>query len=172
MNARLLIVVMALALGGPALAAEPAAKTTPVAATSAPEQQIQYGTARQAGTVTNANITESSGIAASWVNTGMFWTHNDSGAGPMLYLIDGQGKTVISLPVKGAGAGDWEDLASFKQGKMSYLLIGDFGDNKAERQNCRLYLLEEPQVGAECARRHDERAARIFGRIGWFFRRS
>lgn len=159
MKTRLLIVVMSLALGCPALAAEPAApqkpaqKTPTVAAKSAPEQQIQYGDARQAGTLTEATITESSGIAASWVNAGMFWTHNDSGAGAILYLIDGQGKTVISLPVKGASAGDWEDIASFRQGNKAYLLIGDFGDNKAERQNCSLYLLEEPQVGPAVAAR-------------------
>src|SRR5262249_9269918 len=59
----------------------------------------------------NQSIRESSGIAASRRNAGVFWTHNDSGDGPFIYAFDRQGKHRGVWRVAGAGAVDWEDMA-------------------------------------------------------------
>ena len=48
--------------------------------------EVDRGT--QSGQLAAPQIVESSGVAASRLSRGMFWTHNDSGDGPLLFLID------------------------------------------------------------------------------------
>ena len=47
---------------------------------------------------------------------------------------------------------DWEDMAAFRRDGKSYLLIGDIGDNKANRetikQPLKLLLVQEPDAGS------------------------
>ena len=38
--------------------------------------------------ISDPRITESSGLAASKLHPGVYWTHNDSGDGPYVYAID------------------------------------------------------------------------------------
>lgn len=99
-----------------------------------------------AGTLEAPGINESSGVAASRINRGMFWTHNDSGDGPNLYLIDTRGKHRATWRVKGAGAVDWEDICSFRLGEKVMLAIADTGDNDRRRKYVSLYLVEEPSL--------------------------
>jgi len=108
--------------------------------------QIQYGEPRQLAVLADRNINESSGLARSFLNQGAFWTHNDSGDVPRVFLIDQQGQTLATLLVEGAEAIDWEDMASFRHGDNSYLLIADVGDNDAEREVCTLYTVAEPKI--------------------------
>ena len=56
-------------------------------------------------------VRESSGIAASRRNAGLYWTHNDSGDGPFLYAFDRAGTKRGVWRVAGAKSDDWEDLA-------------------------------------------------------------
>jgi hypothetical protein len=112
---------------------------------SAP-RRIKYGKPDQIGVVADPRINESSGLARSIQNPGAFWTHNDSGGGPRLFLIDGAGKTLAVVSVEGASAVDWEDMASFRRGERGYLLIGDIGDNAVERKTYTLYLVPEPRI--------------------------
>jgi hypothetical protein len=96
----------------------------------------------------NQSIKESSGIAASRRNTGVFWTHNDSGDGPFIYAFDRQGKHRGVWRVTGAKAIDWEDMA-IGPGPVrgrSYLYIGDIGDNSKKRDQITVYRVAEPQV--------------------------
>src|ERR1051325_7918903 len=85
----------------------------------------------QIATLENQAINESSGIAASRRNQGLFWTHNDSGDDAFLYAIDRQGKHRGTWRVKGARAQDWEDIAVWKDAKSgtSYIYVGDIGNN-------------------------------------------
>ena len=53
-------------------------------------------------------------MPASRLHPGMLWTHNDSGDGGRLYLIDETGATRGSWVVPEATAFDWEDMASFE----------------------------------------------------------
>jgi len=51
-----------------------------------------YGAPVHLVNLENQSIKESSGIAASRRNAGIFWTHNDSGDGPFIYAFDRQEK--------------------------------------------------------------------------------
>jgi len=98
-------------------------------------------------------LDESSGIVASRRNPGLFWTHNDSGGGPLVYAFDRAGRRRGTFRVEGARAQDWEDIAAGPgpaQGQ-SYLYAGDIGDNDAERESVIVYRFPEPEVTAEAA---------------------
>jgi len=113
----------------------------------APER-IEYAEPRQIGVIADPAINESSGMARSIENEGAFWTHNDSGDRPRVFLIDRDGNTLATVGIEGARAYDWEDMASFKRGGESFLLIGDVGDNSARRREYTLYLIPEPKIAA------------------------
>ncbi|HZF38345.1 MAG TPA: hypothetical protein VE715_05960 [Blastocatellia bacterium] len=107
-----------------------------------------YGAPVHLVNLENQSIKESSGIAASRRNTGIFWTHNDSGDGPFIYAFDRQGKHRGVWRVAGAGAVDWEDMAIGPgpiRGK-SYLYIGDIGDNSKKRNQITVYRVSEPRI--------------------------
>lgn len=89
------------------------------------------------------NIVESSGLAASRVTPGVFWTHNDSGNPPRLFAFDEEGKHLGTSKVTGADLVDWEDMASFMLDDEPCLLVADVGDNERRRGKYQLYLFEE-----------------------------
>jgi hypothetical protein len=107
------------------------------------------GTARLLANLNDRRIAESSGLAASRTNTGVLWTHNDSGDGPYLFAIDRQGRTLARFTVNGAKNKDWEDIAvgPGRDGRPA-LYIGDIGDNSEDRDNLIVYRIPEPLVGA------------------------
>ena len=87
---------------------------------------------------------ESSGLAASRRDSGILWTHNDSGGQPVLYAIEATGARRGDLRIADLLNRDWEDLASFTLDGRSYLLIADVGDNASRRNDCALYIVAEP----------------------------
>jgi hypothetical protein len=93
-------------------------------------------------------IHESSGVAVSRAHAGIFWTHNDSGD-PLLYAVDGEGRTAGRVRVTGARVEDWEDvaLAPCPSGG-DCLYVADIGDNDAERPSVTVYRVPEPAPGA------------------------
>src|SRR3954454_20418778 len=94
---------------------------------------LTYGSPVTITTVKDKSISESSGLAASRLTPGAYWTHNDSGDGPFIYAFDTRGDSLGIFRVVGAQARDWEDMASgpgSERGK-SYLYIGDIGDNNS-----------------------------------------
>lgn len=99
----------------------------------------------------DSNIDESSGIAASRLNAGVYWTHNDSGDGPFIYAFDGGGRSKGVWRVTGAQALDWEDIATGPgpAGGTSYIYIGDMGDNDREGKVITVYRVAEPPVESQ-----------------------
>ncbi len=83
------------------------------------------------GVVQSPAIAEASGIAASKALPGHFWTHNDSGNKPEVYLLDNKGQLVSTVHLEGVFNRDWEDIAEgigpvpHKQ----YVYVGDIGNN-------------------------------------------
>jgi hypothetical protein len=77
---------------------------------------------------------------------GKYWTHNDSGDGPFLYLIDEQGELFGVWRVAGAQAIDWEDISigAGPEVGRNYLYIGDIGDNDSIRKEIVVYRVAEP----------------------------
>ena len=124
-----------------------------LACSAAAEPQTPRAEVRIAGKLQDPRITESSGLAASRINPGVYWTHNDSGNGPDLFAIDGTGKSLGRWTVPGARNIDWEDLA-IGRGRSGIwsLYIGDIGDNGRNRTSIVIYRVEEPKLqgGAPC----------------------
>ncbi|MFN3702316.1 hypothetical protein [Thermomonas sp.] len=102
--------------------------------------------ARLAGLVTSAELDEISGLAASRVHDDVLWVHNDSGNPARLYAISRRGRLLARYDIRGARNIDWEDLASFSQGRHHYLLLADTGDNGGQRRDFALHVFEEPAV--------------------------
>lgn len=77
--------------------------------------------------LTDPRIKESSGLAASRLHPGVYWTHNDSGDGPYVYAVDSAtGKTVAKVTMRGIHARDVEAISLGPDGD---LYVGDIGDN-------------------------------------------
>jgi hypothetical protein len=104
-----------------------------------------YGPPTQLTLLKDKSVKESSGIAASTA-PGVYWTHNDSGDGPFIYAFDTRGNSRGVWRVTGATATDWEDIAAGPGPKpgVSYLYIGDIGDNQSKRAEIVVYRQPEP----------------------------
>jgi hypothetical protein len=89
-------------------------------------------------------LREVSGLAASRLQPGMLWVHEDSGAQPLLTALDADGRLRSRWHLQGATNVDWEDMASFTLDGKAWLLVADVGDNRAGRGDCALYIVEEP----------------------------
>ncbi|MDQ0794741.1 WD40 repeat domain-containing protein [Streptomyces sp. B1I3] len=79
-------------------------------------------------TIEDPRITESSGLAASRLHPGVYWTHNDSEDGPYVYAVDSRtGKTVATITMRGVG--EPRDVEAISLGPDGNLYVGDIGDN-------------------------------------------
>src|SRR5438477_10618464 len=100
------------------------------------------------GTVSISGLTEASGVAASRNNAEVLWTHNDSGHPAVVFAIDTRGRLLgtYTLP----GNTDNEDIAigPGPVTNVSYLYVGDIGDNSTARANIKVYQIPEPAVYA------------------------
>lgn len=111
---------------------------TSVAQTTAPEIL---------GHLTTDEIREASGIASSVPLKGFYWTHNDSGNKPEVYLLNSKGVLVSTIKLEDVSNRDWEDIAEGigpVKGK-SYVYVGDIGDNAGIRKHIRIYRFPEPE---------------------------
>jgi hypothetical protein len=99
-------------------------------------------------TVASPDVVELSGIAASRVNGGVLWAHNDSGDTARVFAMDAQGGALATYMLVGADAIDWEDIAVGPDASRgaSELYLGDIGDNARARPNVVVYRLREPAV--------------------------
>lgn len=87
-----------------------------------------------------AAVVESSGLARG-SSLGVLWTHGDSGTPPALHAITASGRLLRTVPVEGATAVDWEDIASDGAGG---LWIADVGNNLNRRRDLALFHVPEP----------------------------
>ena len=99
-----------------------------------------------AASIASAAVAEASGLAVSSRDAGFMWIVNDSGAQADLHLFGTDGVDHGQVRVEGAVNADWEDLSSFELDGKSYLLIADTGDNASRREDCVLYVVEEPAL--------------------------
>lgn len=93
--------------------------------------------------ISDARITESSGVVTSRRYVNVLWTHNDGG-GPkkqVLYAINREGKTHAAIPVIGPRFHDWEDIAIDDAG---HLFLGDIGNNDSKANTLAVYEIDEP----------------------------
>ncbi len=107
---------------------------------------VSFGKRTRLGKFDTALIDESSGLAISLQNDGYFWTHNDNGQRPGLFLFDKTGKHrgTLQLDPRLAPFRDWESLDSATIEGRHYLFLGDIGDNASQHETCRIHVIEEP----------------------------
>ena len=126
------------------------AKVSPGVAENATRESLQSGDYSKpvvTGTISSSEINESSGIAASGCNRGVFWTHNDSGGDAFIYALNEQGEKLATYKVAGAQNIDWEDIAAFRDERGAcFLFIGDIGDNALQRPEHIIYRIAEPDI--------------------------
>ena len=95
-------------------------------------------------------VIESSGLAVSRTHPGLAYTVNDSGdEARVLVLSMRDGSVVGETRLTGAQADDFEALSPAPGGR---LLVGDIGDNDAERDSVEVYVIPEPSVGVHDVR--------------------
>jgi hypothetical protein len=99
------------------------------------------------GTISSNDVAESSGIAASKCQPGVYWTHNDSGDDPNIYAFSEKGENLGTFRVTNSQNDDWEDIAEYKdQSGKCFIYIADIGDNKRRRADRTIFRVAEPQV--------------------------
>jgi hypothetical protein len=96
-------------------------------------------------TIKDPRITESSGLAASRLHPGIYWTHNDSDDGAYLYAVDSRtGETVATITMTGVGTP--RDVEAISIGPGNQLYVGDIGDNLGGTwDHVWIYRLPEPK---------------------------
>ena len=99
-----------------------------------------------------AGLEETSGVSASRVHAGVFWTHNDSGSEPVLFAVDSTGAIRGRVRIDSATNRDWEDIARgpCEPGSSDdCLFIGEIGDNAGRYSNVAVYRIPEPDPAAD-----------------------
>lgn len=98
--------------------------------------------------LTNRQLEEISGLAASRTNSGFLWAHNDSGGKPEIYLLDETLTIKLTVELIGVVNRDWEDiaLAPGADGR-SYIYLGEIGDNEGRYDVKYIYKFPEPILG-------------------------
>lgn len=101
------------------------------------------------GELDTKELQEISGLAASIINPGLLWAHNDGGDKARIFLIDTTAHQKVVIWLGGdATHRDWEDMAigpGPEEGK-NYIYVGDIGDNDAKHKHKFIYRLEEPKI--------------------------
>lgn len=116
----------------------------------------RYGSKPQlTGHFVDRQLDEVSGIAASAVNPGVYYVHNDSGDTSRFFAVDEAGNLKQTYYFKGEatnplGVQDCEDIAVGPGPAIgkSYIYVGDIGDNRAQRPYLTVYRIAEPKVDA------------------------
>jgi len=111
----------------------------------------EFGFRIDKGTIESSEIREASGIVASRKNSGVLWTHNDSGGKGRIFAFDSLGRDLGYYYLAGIQNRDWEDIAIGPgpiEGEQ-YIYIGDIGDNSVRYDNKYVYRILEPKVSIE-----------------------
>lgn len=124
-----------------------------------------FGDGKQVGSLLRSDLDEASGIAASRMNAGVFWVHNDyPDAHPedanKIYAINSTGTVLGTYEISvSPGARDPEDIAvgpgpqagENNPATGNYIYWGDIGDNSNQYSDIRIKRIPEPLVDFELA---------------------
>ncbi len=119
-----------------------------VGQTSSPAPR--YGEPQAVCQIDDRRLDEASGLVAGRRNPGYYYTHNDSGGRPQVYVLDRHGRICLTIRLVGAQNRDWEDiaLAPGEQPGTFDVCVADIGDNKAQRKGIVFYRFPEPRLDA------------------------
>lgn len=107
-----------------------------------PSSDAPFAEGVNVGRLRGADMSEASGLVASARFPGSYWTHNDSGRDPEVFLIDSIGNVQSVIILENITNRDFEDIARF--GNTIY--VADIGDNRAVRSEIFVIAFEEPQT--------------------------
>jgi hypothetical protein len=110
------------------------------------DEKLPFSAGIDKGILENQAITEASGLAASRLNKGLFWTHNDSKDPNRLFLFDENGRDKGTFYVDKATNRDWEDLEMVTIKNTPYIYVADIGDNDGEHKKKYIYRIREPKI--------------------------
>lgn len=112
------------------------------------QQSNAFSNGQEIGTVEFDGLDEASGLANSRSNPDFFWSHNDSGGDPTLFLLSRAGADSGRYEFSGVQNRDWEDMAIGvgPDDNLTYLYAADIGDNFAQRESLSIYRTPEPDV--------------------------
>ncbi|QXE36304.1 WD40 repeat domain-containing protein [Streptomyces sp. GMY02] len=115
-----------------------------VSSASAADGQSEQ-TPDQTFTIKDPRIVESSGLAASRLHPGIYWTHNDSDDGPYVFAVDSRtGETVAMVTMRGVG--EPRDVEAISIGSDGNVYVGDIGDNlNGSWDHVWIYRFPEPK---------------------------
>jgi hypothetical protein len=121
---------------------------------NAPSEDVNsfdFAKGKKLAELKNKKLEEASGLASSINNKGYLWTHNDSGNGPNIFLIDTALNVKLKCTLRGIKNRDWEDIAvgPGPDESKNYIYVGDIGDNNAQYQYKYIYRFEEPKLAGE-----------------------
>ena len=110
------------------------------------DPEALFAKGKKLGLLKSKKLNEVSGLAASVANPGMLWTHNDSGNGAEIYLIDLETNIKQTYVLKGVSNRDWEEVAvgPGPEPGVQYIYVGDIGDNAAIHEFKYIYRFKEP----------------------------
>ncbi|MCH7903832.1 MAG: hypothetical protein IH944_04605 [Armatimonadetes bacterium] len=111
---------------------------------AAPVQDRQWGPPQDLCELDDPQIDESSGVAASNIEAGVFYTHNDSGDKARFFRFNRDGEVEGTYELALIEARDWEDMASAVVDGNPYIYLGDIGDNARVRDEIVIYRVHEP----------------------------
>ena len=100
------------------------------------------------GRVATPALDEASGLVASRRHSDLLWTHNDGAEGVGVFALGTDGTDLGFHPVLLDGVVDVEDIALVSGPESDDVLLGDIGDNGADRPSIRLYRFAEPEPWA------------------------
>lgn len=91
---------------------------------------------------------EASGAAWSQRYPGAFWSHNDSGGEPELFLVRPGNREAARRRIPVEAQRDWEDIAVVPCGAGHCVQVADIGDNPGSRESILLHSMAEegPEV--------------------------
>jgi hypothetical protein len=94
------------------------------------------------------DLLEISGVAASRINRGVLYIHDDSGNPNQVYLTNGTGDNIGTLTLTPVGNRDWEDIAvgPGPVAGVNYIYVGDIGDNDLKYSSIFIYRFPEPDL--------------------------
>lgn len=100
------------------------------------------------GVVAASDISEASGLAATRTRPGLLWVHNDSGNRARVFAIRTDASLVATYDLVGVHAIDYEDVAvgPGPAPGLSYVYLGDIGDNFANRPSIVIHRFVEPDA--------------------------
>ncbi|SFE96918.1 hypothetical protein SAMN05518672_11381 [Chitinophaga sp. CF118] len=99
------------------------------------------------GKIKSDKIAEASGLASSSTLPGCYWTHNDSGNKPEVYLLNSNGELLSTIHLKGVFNRDWEDIAEGvgPNPNKQYVYVGDIGNNAKLGIDVMVYRFPVPE---------------------------